>query len=312
MSGYRRGGKPCSSERGDQDRVLDVMRAAAKVAAAEALRILKEGRGGEEHGRGSSGDISLLGDIVAEKSAISYLQEKLDDFRVVSEELGEKSFGSGGEYTFIIDPIDGSRNYKRGVPLFAVSIAVARGETLEDTFAGVVYAPLLNQEFYAVKGGGAYLNGRRLEVKSACGDLPGKVVAVSSPPKASFLPSLFILKLATYGAAPRIMGSASLELSMVASGGVDAYIDAWGTMRVIDVAAAELIAREAGAFSLIGGKENDPPSISLKERLYILVAASKGLAEKIASVYEESFGYKLQELFKVMRCARAPTSRSSF
>jgi myo-inositol-1(or 4)-monophosphatase len=285
----------------DDAEVLETIRTAAKRAAAEALKVLEEGTGAKEQGRGSGGDISLLGDLVAEQTAISYLQEKIGSFRVVSEEIGEKTFGGGGSYTFIIDPLDGSRNYKRGAPLFAVSIAVARGETLENVFGGVVYAPLLNLEFYALRDRGAYLNGKKIEAKTSSDGLESKVIAVSSPPKASFLPSIFVSRLATHGVALRMLGSASLELAMLASGSIDAYIDAWGTMRIVDIAAAQLIAREAGAYTLIGGKDGNPPLLSLKERVYILVAASRDLAESIASLYRESFGYDIQDVFKVMK-----------
>jgi len=285
----------------DDAEILETIRTAARRAAAEALKVLEEGTGAKEQGRGSGGDISLLGDLVAEQTAISYLQEKIGSFRVVSEEIGEKTFGDGGSYTFIIDPLDGSRNYKRGAPLFAVSIAVARGETLENVFGGVVYAPLLNLEFYALRDRGAYLNGKKIEAKTSSDGLESKVIAVSSPPKASFLPSIFVSRLATHGVALRMLGSASLELAMLASGSIDAYIDAWGTMRIVDIAAAQLIAREAGAYTLIGGKDGNPPLLSLKERVYILVAASRDLAESLASLYRESFGYDIHDVFKVMR-----------
>ncbi|ABL77610.1 inositol monophosphatase family protein [Thermofilum pendens] len=280
--------------------ILDVVRQASKVAAEAAIKALEEGVGAREEGRGSGGDISLRGDILAERSAIEYLEKRIGDFSVVSEEIGEKTYGKGGGYRFIIDPIDGSRNYKRGTPFFAVSVAAAEGETLEDVIAGAVYAPLLGMEFYALAGGGAFLNGRRLRVPPGgdTGAVEGKVVAISSTPKAFFLPYVFALNLSLRGAVVRMLGSASLEVSMVASGGVDAYIDAWGTMRVVDVAAATLVAREAGAYVVLGGRLGTPPRISLDERLYILVASSKILAEHVAAIYEESLGHPIEELFR--------------
>jgi len=285
----------------DDAEILETIRTAARRAAAEALKVLEEGTGAKEQGKGSGGDISLLGDLVAEQTAISYLQEKIGSFKVVSEEIGEKTFGDRGSYTFIIDPLDGSRNYKRGAPFFTVSIAAARGETIEDVVGGVVYAPLLNMEFYALKGRGAYLNGKKIEAKTSGDGLEGKIIAVSFPPKASFLPSIFVSRLAVHGLALRMLGSASLELAMLASGSIDAYIDAWGIMRIVDIAAAQLIAREAGAYTLIGGKDGNPPLLSLKERVYILVATGRDLAERLASLYRESFGYDIQDVFKVMR-----------
>ena len=125
--------------------LLSIIRAAAYKAGEAAVRAREEEVGGEAVGVGRSGDTTLRGDLEAERAAVEYISGKLDDAVIVSEEMGAKTLGKGG-VVVVIDPIDGSRNYKRGSPLFTVSIAAALGETLEEVVAGVVYAPVLGFE----------------------------------------------------------------------------------------------------------------------------------------------------------------------
>ena len=92
-------------------------------------------------GRGSGGDDTTVMDDRAEQAAVAQLEAlhaRGIDFRLVSEELGERSFGSGGPWVVVVDPIDGSLNAKRGIPLFSISIAVADGAKLDDVFLGYV------------------------------------------------------------------------------------------------------------------------------------------------------------------------------
>ncbi|QOJ78419.1 inositol monophosphatase [Infirmifilum lucidum] len=279
----------------DYAELLDVIREAAKKGAESALEAIRFGTAGDILGRGMGGDYSLAGDVASEKAVIEYLRARVGELRVVSEESGERSFGSAPRYTFIIDPIDGSRNYKRGLPFFAISIAVAEGETLDDIVAGAVYAPLLNMEFTAIRGMGAWLNGRKIRVTSQ-EDLANALVFVGATPKALFLPQAYALAITIRGGIARSLGSASLELSFVASGGADAYIDYWGIMRVIDIAAALLIAREAGAWVKVRGWLDRRGAISLRERLTILAASTEKLGLRLEEVFREALNIEFEEM----------------
>ena len=85
-----------------------------------------------------------------------------EGFTVVSEEVGERSFGGGGRWRVVIDPIDGSLNAKRGLPLYALSVAVADGPSMADVALGYVYDLGNGEEWIARRGGGATVDGAPL------------------------------------------------------------------------------------------------------------------------------------------------------
>ena len=100
---------------------------------------------------------------------IARLAQVEEGFTLVSEELGEASYGSGGPWRVVVDPIDGSLNAKRGIPFFSLSIAVADGATMGDVCFGYVYDFGSGEEWTATRGGGAQLNGRALGARAAEG-----------------------------------------------------------------------------------------------------------------------------------------------
>jgi myo-inositol-1(or 4)-monophosphatase len=168
-------------------------------------------------------------------------------------EEGDDVEGSGG-LRWIVDPLDGTTNYVHGLPQYAVSVCLEqKGELL----AGTVYDPVSDDCFTASLGGGAWLNGGRLEV-SRIDALADALVAVSFPAKvdrrapevAAFLDTLENTQ------AFRRMGSAALNLAYVAAGRFDLC---WATeTKPWDVAAGFLLVREAGGIvtDLTGGPVN--------------------------------------------------------
>src|SRR5204862_150808 len=91
-------------------------------------------------GAGKGGDDTVAIDAAAENAIVRRLEATGGDFTLISEELGERAFGSGGAAHVVVDPIDGSLNAKRGIPFFALSVAVAGGATMDDIHFG--QAPL--------------------------------------------------------------------------------------------------------------------------------------------------------------------------
>ena len=88
---------------------------------------------------GEGGDETTAIDQAAEDAVVARLEALDDDFVLVSEELGERVFGAGGERRVVVDPIDGSVNAKRGIPFFSFSLAVTEGPTMGDVTFGYVY-----------------------------------------------------------------------------------------------------------------------------------------------------------------------------
>ena len=106
-------------------------------------------------------DVVTRADKESEAYIAAAILERWPDHEILGEEGG--SMGrAGSDYRWVVDPLDGTTNYSQGLPVFSVSIALQyRGETI----AGVVYAPYLNELFWASKGGGAYMKSRSGEVK---------------------------------------------------------------------------------------------------------------------------------------------------
>lgn len=183
-------------------------------------------------------------DITAEKEIIYHLQKAYPDHAILGEETG-LSGEEGAEYQWIIDPLDGTTNYIRGIPHYAVSIACLHKGKLEHA---VIVDPVRREEFTASRGRGAQLNGRRIRVSKLPG-LEGALLGTGIPFKDHCDDRLepyskSIELLAAQCAGIRRAGAASLDLAYVAAGRLDAFweigLASW------DIAAGALLIKEAG------------------------------------------------------------------
>jgi myo-inositol-1(or 4)-monophosphatase len=153
--------------------------------------------------------------------------------------------GSDPEHRWIIDPIDGTTNFLHGIPHFAMSIALQRGE---DIIAGVVYNPITDDVYIAEKNGGAFHNNHRLRV-SARTRLDEAVVATGIPHKGRGDHGEFLdqaRRVMGVSAGVRRFGTASLDLAFVAAGRFDGYWEMG--LKPWDMAAGLLLVTEAGGF----------------------------------------------------------------
>lgn len=180
-------------------------------------------------------------DHASEKAILQVIKEKFPDHQVLAEETGEILQDS--EYKWIIDPIDGTVNFAHGIPICCVSIAIEKND---DMILAAVYAPVLNELYFAEKNKGATLNEQRIqtsseeEVLKAClvTGFPYTYLEKPNGPLEVF--SKFIRK----GIPVRRLGSAAIDLCWVAAGRFDGFyehkLEAW------DSAAGFLIVEEAG------------------------------------------------------------------
>ncbi len=198
--------------------------------------------------RGEGGDRTLLIDEAAEDIVFAELQGLHDAgarFTAISEERGLVDFGSP-DVRVVIDPIDGSVNAKRGLPHFALSVAVAEGATMADVVFGFVRDFGPEEEWVARRGGGAELGGVPLdrgleERRTRDGKL--EVVGVESADPRWVIESA--AELAEVAHRLRAIGAIAVSLCQVAA----ARFDAMATLkrsRAVDAAAGQLIVREAG------------------------------------------------------------------
>lgn len=201
---------------------------------------------------GEGGDRTLIIDASAEDAVFAQLEtlhaEGLD-FLALSEERGEVAFGAPDPadcVRVVIDPIDGSLNAKRGLPHHALSVAVADGPTMADVAFAYVYDFGPGEEWFARRGEGAWLDDepldeRPVERRSRDGRL--EILAIeSADPRYLYLAG----EMANTARRLRILGAIAVSLCQVAAGRVDGMVSLW-RCRAVDVAAAQLIAREAGA-----------------------------------------------------------------
>ena len=192
-------------------------------------------------GAGMGGDDTVAIDAASEDVIVRRLERTEADFILVSEELGEKAFGNGGSTYVVVDPIDGSLNAKRGIPFFAMSLAVADGPTIDDVHFGYVYDFGTGEEWTAWRGDGAVLNGERLG-----GVVPKDEIEILSF-EATLTSSVAekAAQMVGFAYRLRVMGSLALSLCHLAAGRVDAVCSLKGA-RSVDIAAAQLLVRECG------------------------------------------------------------------
>ena len=152
------------------DAYLSVAIEAAKNAAVVQLGYFNNNVGVME--KDSAFNLVTEADLKSEDTIVETIRTYFPDHNILAE---EKQYGkTDSEYLWIIDPLDGTNNFACGVPIFASSIALAhRGEIV----CGVVYNPILNEMFYAEKGKGAYLNGKRIVVNNV--DSLGKSLMIT-------------------------------------------------------------------------------------------------------------------------------------
>jgi len=220
---------------------------------------------------GAGGDVTKFIDKLAEDVAVDILNKSKIKVNLLSEEVG--FVNNNGKYTFVLDPIDGTRNAYRGIPFYSVSLAIGKSK-MSDVEYGIVKNIPTGDTFTAEKGHGAFLNKKRIGVP----EVPHKEPLSSLALGINF--DKVTISLAKKNKV-RSLGSASLEMCMVAIGALDFYIVGKEYIRVVDIAASSLILREAGGFvKNIYGQDLDMP-FNLDERSSVVAACSEQLIKKI-------------------------------
>ncbi len=198
-------------------------------------------------------DIVTEIDTVSEKLITDYLGLRFPEDNFYGEELGRQTGGDGGRW--IIDPIDGTENFVRAIPDFTISIAYE--DPNGDLAAGVVYNPSQDILYHALKGEGAFLNGKPIKVSGI--RKPSDSVAIVAPPfRRHGKAALYFKILETIFAQIkdiRRFGSAAQDLCYIASGKIDAFFELG--LHYYDIAAGLIILTEAGGeYSGFTIKEN--------------------------------------------------------
>jgi myo-inositol-1(or 4)-monophosphatase len=232
-------------------------------------------------GRGEGGDIALVIDRAAEDAIFRELEEVGLPLTVISEERGHVDLNGGGTTYAVVDPIDGSRNARRGIPGFSVSIAIASGGTLADVEFGYVCDLTMDEEWHAAAGEGAYLNEHELPQLSGADRLEMLALEMAMPDRLVGSAEA----IAAAGADRiRALGSLALSICWVAGGRYDA-LASLAKSRSVDFAAAQLLVTEAGGVvETPEAGEAAHASLDLTTRTRILAAASPAIAERLRAI----------------------------
>ena len=228
----------------------------AAITVAREAGALQRERVGTDVNVQYKGEINLVTEVdkACEALIVDGLKEAFPAHNILAEEDDYPESTSACKW--IIDPLDGTTNFAHGYPWFCVSIAL---EIQGQVQVGVVYHPMMDELFTAIRGQGAYCNGRRLQV-SGRHPLKGCLLATGfpydrTPGNENNFANFFHFQLAARGV--RRAGAAALDLASVAAGRLDGYWEC--KLKPWDVAAGVLLVEEAGG--RVSDHQGEPYSI---------------------------------------------------
>lgn len=185
-------------------------------------------------------DPATEADLASEKHAINAIREAYPEHTILAEESGKSDKES--DYVWIIDPLDGTSNFKHSLPIFCVSIGL---QYKDEIICGAVYNPRTDEMFSAEKGKGAFLNGKEIKVTDRASK-EFAAVATGFAPKPEIIEKNLpnFNKFMKEGFLIRRLGAAAIDLCYTACGRFDGFweigLSPW------DIAAGSLIVQEAG------------------------------------------------------------------
>ena len=261
--------------------VIEILKEASQRIYRNVGKMAGTADAAGDYGVGAGGDISRRIDIVAEKTVLDYLKEEAGlPCTVLGEECGRVEISPNPSGYVIMDAIDGSANAVRGVPFFCSSLAFATGDALSSVSAGVVTDLSNGDMYWATAGGGAFLNGKEIHVRDT--DPIYKIVGVNisgaQPDLMGRLQPLF-----EDNNHIRHFGANALEMAFFARGLLDAFVDIRGKIRIQDIAAGYVIAREAGGLLLDEALEPVDADLGYGTRISFIMASDKSILDYVTS-----------------------------
>jgi len=260
--------------------MIDVLKQACRQVYVRTRGLAGTARASKQMGRGAGGDLSRKIDLLAEKTVIDIILKHGIDATVIGEECGMIE-GRGGGYV-VMDAIDGTTNAIRGIPFYCCSIAFAIDFQLSAITDAAIIDLARGELYYASKGKGSFLNGKRISAKKESPPDPTIGINISG-----IKPSV-VNRLAPIIAATdhtRQFGANALEMCFLARGHLDAYVDLRDKIRPTDIAAGYLIAKEAGAKVYSAAGSDLESDLDVKKRLSYVAVANDGMRNRLASLF---------------------------
>jgi len=195
----------------------------------------------EIEGKSMPSDFRTKADLESEKAILKILEKEFPKYNIFSEEVGE--INKNSEYTFIIDPLDGTNNFVLGIPYFSIGIGLMKGGEI---IFGVVYNPILNNIYFAEKDKGAFLNDRKIYVNKESDIKNSSISAVVDYGDSTGLQKNLFLESNQIGIKRYLTNwSCLLDFCLLASGKIESII--FYDCPLHDFIPGKLIAKEAGA-----------------------------------------------------------------
>ena len=247
----------------------------------EALAGLSTSHAQETHGTNPKGDRQRAFDLAADAAVRRILEGELDSGIILSEESEEHRFGRAEPaYRFVVDPVDGSDNWSRCLPLSSVAIAVLPAEApiaLDQVIAALTGDLGEEDPLICIRGGGVHRGTNQIRTAST-----RKIKdAFVSCELNHFAPTSPLGALFASARAVRSYGCASRAIALVADGSLDAHIDVRGRLTPESFLAAATILQEAGGCVLDAQGNPLPAFTDLRQRTTIVAAATEELAQEI-------------------------------
>ena len=233
-----------------------------------------------DYGVGAGGDVSRRIDIVAEKTVLDFLEGAGLPCVVLGEECGRVELSEDPAGYVIMDAIDGSANAVRGVPFFCSSLAFATGDSLSTVSAGVVTDLSTGDMYWATAGGGAYMNDKPIRVRdeNPIYRIVGVNTSGATPELAARMQPLF-----EDNNHIRHFGANALEMALFARGLLDAFVDIRDMIRIQDIAAGYIIAKEAGGILLDEQMKPLDANLEYGTRISFVMASNKDTLNSVAA-----------------------------
>ena len=225
-------------------------------------------------GIGAAGDKTFPVDSLAEEIIVAGLKALKEPLTIISEEMGVIELNNGGPRV-LIDPVDGSRNAVAGIPFYCTSIAFSNGNTLGDVSLSYIINLVNGDEFWAEKGSGAWLNGRRIHTQE---DDIFSIVSYEAPVPGNDIPA--IIPLLSQSRKARCLGATALDLAYLASGAVSVFVTP-SLSRSFDFAGGWLLVKEAGGvITDTSGAQIEKITLGLGKSSSLLAAGNLQLHRK--------------------------------
>jgi myo-inositol-1(or 4)-monophosphatase len=294
--------------------ILDILIESSKNVYSEIKDLLGTSEGASKISLGAGGDISRKIDIVAETAVLNTIKSNNISPVIIGEECGivnlNKSFSSSSSSSLsslsssssssnnndngfvIMDAVDGTTNAIRGIPFSCCSLAFANEFKLSSVTDAVVLDLFTGDIYSASKHKGSFFNNKKISVRNekdfssitSLEDLKSIDVLIGT--NVSGVPSHIlgeISKVISFSSHIRHFGANALELCYFARGFMDAYIDIRGKIRSTDMAAAYLIAKEAGGILYSSNGQELDSELGLKNKLSFYAVSNKRLFDLIKS-----------------------------